>query len=74
MKVRLFDLVMNVLPTLLFIYSELNIFAHEFVQLIFKLLSTRNKMSECLITSKQYNVYLLSLLIGSEGLEPFKLM
>ena len=74
MKVRLFDLVMNVLPTLLFIYSELNIFAHEFVQLIFKLLSTRNKMSEWLITTKQYNLYLLSLLIGSEGLEPLKLM
>lgn len=54
MKVRLFDLVMNVLPTLLFIDSELNIFAHEFVQLIFKLL--------------------FSLLIGSEGLEPLKLM
>jgi hypothetical protein len=74
MKVRLFDLVMNVLPTLLFIDSELNIFAHEFVQLIFKLLSTRNKTSEWLITTKQYNVYLLSLLIGSEGLEPLKLM
>jgi hypothetical protein len=74
MKVRLFDLVMNVLPTLLFIDSELNILAHEFVQLIFKLLSTRNKTSEWLITTKQYNVYLLSLLIGSEGLEPLKLM
>ncbi len=57
---------MYVFATLLLIDSKLNVFPHELLQFILQLLP---KMENC-----NDQKYLLSLLVGPEGLEPLELM